>query len=191
MRRAIACLMLPGLVAATVVAATKIRADRDPAFDFSTLKTWSWRASGPGEVKVWLTAESKSEPVQRQYEPVIVQAVEGELARRGWTKAAPGAPFDFTVTYYVLITGGSSSQQMGQFLPAVTQWGLPPFTAQTTAVRFYPEGTLVLDVAAPRPDTVVWRAVAQAEVELEKTAAQRTVRLQRIIKDVVAKLPRK
>lgn len=191
MKRALVGVVLLALTATALTAATKIRAERDPAFDFTTLKTWAWRPSGPGDVKVWVTAESKSEPVQRQYEPVIVQSVEDELARRGFTKAAPGSTPDFIVTYYVLITAGSSAQQLGQFLPATTAWGLPPFTAQTTAVRMYPQGTFVLDVAAPAPEQVVWRAIAQAEVQLDKTEAQRAVRLQRIIKDVVAKLPRK
>ncbi len=91
----------------------------------------------------------------------------------------------------VLVTLGSASQQMGQFLPAVVQWGLPPFTAQTTALRAYPMGSFVLDIGSPDPSRVVWRAVAQAEIDSEKTEAQRTVRIRNIVKDVVAKLPRK
>ena len=80
---------------------------------------------------------------------------------------------------------------MGQFLPAVTEWGVPPFTAQTTAISVYPMGTFVLDVASPDVDHVVWRAVAQAEIDLEKTEAQRAVRIKSVVHDVVAKLPRK
>jgi hypothetical protein len=38
---------------------------------------------------------------------------------------------------------------------------------------------------------VVWRAVAQAEVDLDKTEAQRSARLRNIVRDVFAKLPRK
>jgi hypothetical protein len=185
-------LLALGLVVGSAIAligATKIKAERHPKFDFSTLHSWSWRTSGPGDVKVWLTADSKPEVVQRTYEPVIVQAVEDELTRRKFTKAT-GAPPDFVVTYYMLITAASSTQQMGQFLPAITEWGVPPFTAQTTATRVYPLGSLVLDIASPA-DRVVWRAVAQAEVELGRTEAQRTASLKRIIKDIVAKLPRK
>jgi hypothetical protein len=189
LRRTVLLLGLLALSAGVSIAGTKIKAERHPKFDFSTLKSWSWPASGPGDVKVWLTADSKPEVVQRTYEPVIVQAVEDELARRKFTKAA-GTAGDFVVTYYMLITAGSSSQQMGQFLPAITEWGVPPFTAQTTATRVYPLGTLVLDIASPA-DRVVWRAVAQAEVELGRSEADRSVRLKRIIKDIVAKLPRK
>ena len=190
MRRAIAAVLLCGLGAAVVTAGPKIQAQRDPKFDFSTLKTWAWNPSGPGDVKVWVSAESKSEPVKRTYEPDIMKAVEDELARRGLTRAA-GTQADFNVTYYVLITAASDTQQMGQFLPAVAQYGLPLFTPQTTAFSVYPLGSLVLDIASPDPSHVVWRAVAQAEVDLEKNEAQRSARIRSIVRDVVAKLPRK
>ena len=188
-RRALIPLAVVLISTTALIAGTKIKAERHPKFDFKTLKSWAWRASGPGDVKVWLTADSKPETVQRTYEPVIVEAVEAELARRGFTKAAGAAP-DFVVTYYVLITAASSAQEMGQFLPAVTEWGVPPFAPQTTATRVYPLGTLVLDLASPA-DRVIWRAVAQAEVELGRTEAQRSARLRTIIKDIVAKIPRK
>ena len=177
MRRAAAALLLFGLGATIVVAGPKVQVQSDPKFDFAGLKTWSWNPSAPGDVKVWVTATSKSEPVKRQYEPVLMQAVEDELARVGLTKASGARP-DFLVTYYLLITVGSSAHTMGQFLPPVTEWGLPPFT-------------LVLDVASPDVDHVVWRAVTEAKIDLEKTEAQRTVRIRNVVKDVVSKLPRK
>jgi len=190
MRRAAAALLLFGLGTTVLMAKPKIQIQSKPAFDFAGLKTWAWNPSGPGDVKVWVTANSKSEPVKRQYEPVLVKAVEDELAKLGLTRAS-GAPPDFMVTYYLLVTVGSSAQQMGQFLPNVTEWGLPPFTAQTTALSVYPMGTLVIDVASPDVQSVVWRAVAQAEIDLEKTEAQRVVRIKNVVHDVLAKLPRK
>ena len=72
------------MVVATVISidAVKVKAKADPAFDFSRLSTWSWNPT-PGSVKVVLTADSKSEPVQRRYEPVIMQAVGVEPDRAG------------------------------------------------------------------------------------------------------------
>ena len=190
MKRVAVLALLMTMVTAIAVAGVKVQSQRDPAFDFSRLKTWSWNPSGPGDVKVWVTAESKSEPVKRKYEPVIMQAVEDELARRGLSRASTTQP-DFNVTYYLLITVGTDAQQMGQFLPAVAQWGLPPFATQTTALSVYPQGSLVLDIASPDPSHVVWRAIAQAEIDLERTEAQRAVRIRNVVRDVIAKLPRK
>ena len=178
------------LAATVIVSATKIETNRDKKFDFSRLKTWDWSPAGPGDVKVWVSAHSKSEPVKRDYEPVIMRAAEDALTRRGYTKASGGPP-DFVLTYYVLITAGTQSHEIGQFLPATTAWAMPPFTAQTQSLRVYPLGTLVFDVASPDKDAIVWRAVAQAEVELQRTADKRTARLTEVVNEVLAKLPRK
>jgi len=182
--------LLVAMTAAVLTARVKIEVQWDEKFDFATLKTWTWNPSGPGSVKVWVTAESKSEPVQRAYEPVIMKAVEEELARKGITRAA-GGQADFTVTYYVLVTVAQNSQEMGQFLPPVTQFGVPAFAPATTSLKIFPQGSLVLDIASPDSDHVVWRAVAQAEVELDRTEAQRAARLRNIVRDVLTKLPRK
>jgi hypothetical protein len=189
-RRTVAVVVLLGLGATVAMAGPKVQVQRDPEFDFTTLKTWTWNPSGPGELKVIVTADSKSEPVKKSYEPVIMKAVEEELTKRGLAQAS-GAQPDFNVTYYLLITAGSSSQEMGQFLPAVTYYGVPPFAPQTTSLSIYPKGTLVLDVATPEPRQVVWRAVTQAKIELDNTEAQRTARLRDVVRDVLAKLPRK
>jgi uncharacterized protein DUF4136 len=174
------------------IAWAKVQAQRDPKFDFTRLKTWSWNPSSPGQVKVWVSADSKSEPVQRQYEPIIMKAVEEQFAARGYPKAT-GATSDFHVTYYVLVTMGSSSQYAGQFLPTNAQWGIPLFAPNTTALTVYPQGALVLDAASPTPGDVVWRGLGEAKIEIEKqlTDAQRAARLTALIKDVVAKFPKK
>ena len=190
MRVVMSACLLVALAASAPMARVKIEVQRDQKFDFASIKTWTWNPSGPGDVKVWLTAESKSEPVKRTYEPMIMAAVEAELARKGFTRAT-GGQADVTVTYYVLVTASTDSQSMGQFLPPVTQYGVPPFAPATTALKVFPEGSLVIDVAVPDPYHVVFRAVAQAEVELDKTEAQRSARLKNIVRDVFAKLPRK
>ena len=83
MKRTVAVFVLLGLVATVAMAGPKIQVQRDPEFDFATLKTWTWNPSGPGELKVIVTADSKSEPVKKSYEPVIMKAVEEELTKRG------------------------------------------------------------------------------------------------------------
>jgi hypothetical protein len=189
MRRMVSAIVLFGLGATILIAAPKVQVQRDPKFDFSRLKTWEWSPDGAGNVKVWVTAQSKSEPVKRQYGPVIMKAVEDELSARGFTRASGTKP-DFNMTYYVLVTLGSASQEMGEFLPAVTQWGLPPFTAQTTALRVYPMGTLVLDLAT-EPGGVVWRGVTQAEIDMDRTEPERAKRITSKVHDVIAKVPNK
>jgi hypothetical protein len=121
----LACLWAAGL------AAVKVRTEFNKAFDFSKSRTWAWNDLGAGEVKMARTAEDDPEVVRKRAEPVIRQSVEAELPKRGLQLAAPGVAPDLEVKYYVLITVGTQSQQVGQFLPAVSLWGLPPFSGPT------------------------------------------------------------
>ena len=47
MRRAVALLLLGCLGATIATAATKIKTESHPTFDFARLKTWSWNPSAP------------------------------------------------------------------------------------------------------------------------------------------------
>ena len=60
-----------------------------------------------------------------------------------------------------------STQTMGQFLPATTAWGLPPFPQATQSLKIMNRGSLVLDLSAK--GTVVWRGVAQAKIKMDAT----------------------
>ena len=182
--------LLVALSGTIAVARVSTKIQRDPKFDFSKLKTWSWNPSGPGDVKVILTADSKSEPVKRQYEPALMQAVEDQLSARGYTRAST-APSDFVVTYYVFVTAGTSSSFAGQDLPSNANYGIPPFAPQTTNVSMYPKGTLVLDMGSPAATNPVWRGIAEAKIESAKTDAERETRLRGIIKDLVSKFPKR
>src|SRR5262245_59462086 len=178
------------LAAAIAIAGVKVKSERDPKFDFSRLKTWAWNPSTPGTIKMVGQTLRDPEAVERKYQPVITQAIEEEFVRRGYTRAT-SAPPDFHATYYVLLTMGSSSQTAGQFLPTNAQWGIPLFAPSTTALEYYPQGTLVLDAAAPAPDRVIWRGAAEAKIEYENTEAKRTARIKGIIKDLLSKFPKK
>jgi hypothetical protein len=177
-------------VAATVVATARAdtKAQSDPKFDFTRLKTFGWHTP-PGEVKIWVTKQSneRAEPTRRQYEPVLMQAVETEMVKRGYARASGAAP-DFELTYYVLITVGTAAQQAGQFLDANYQFGIPLFAPQTTSLSVYPQGSIVLDAKAA--GTMIWRGIVEAKVETVASEAERSKRVQGFIKDVVAKFPK-
>jgi len=176
--------------ATLVMARTDITVQKDPKFDFTKLNTFGWNAN-PGEVKiiVSLEAEKKAEPAKRTYEPVLMQAVTDEMTRRGYTAAAGAAP-DFQLIYYVLITQGSVSQHMGQFLPTNATWGLPLWNSNTTAFKVYTEGAIVVDAYSP-PGTLVWRGMAAAKVDVMKTEEERGARIRQAMKDLIAKFPKR
>jgi hypothetical protein len=193
MRRLVCLLTVLALALATVdsaVAGIKVKTNKDPDFDFAAARTWAWSESGAGVVRMLRTADDDSESVRQRLEPTILDAVTQELTRRGFTAASAGAP-DVTVTYYLLVTVGSSAQVMGQFLPAVAQWGLPPFAAATQSYSVVQQGSLVIDLASPKMQQVVWRGVAQAEIDETRSDTERKTRIQEAVRDLIRRVPRK
>ena len=175
------------LAIVTVSAGVKIRTKADETFKFRGLRTWAWHPDGAGTVKMALTQNDNPEELRSQFEPTIIETVVKELAQRGWTEAQGNA--DLNVHYYLLISANTSTQAMGQFLPATMEWGLPPFSGSTTAFTVIEKGSLVLDVSAPSLKSVVWRGVAEAEIDRERSQEQRRTRVREAIRDMVKKLP--
>jgi Domain of unknown function (DUF4136) len=178
------------LVAGSLSARVKVQADGDPNFDFAPLKTFNWPVDGAGQVKMALTKDDDPEAFRRSREPALVAAVEAHLTARGYVKMQPGAPSDFTVAYFALISTNQQAQTMGQFLPGSVSWGLPPFLAVTQSLKIFEQGALVIDVR--RPDgNVVWRGVAQAELHRDRPDAERNKRLTGVVNDILKQFPPK
>ena len=172
-----------------ITAAVKVKTQFTKSFDFTKAKTWSWHEGAPGEVKMAVTADDNPEVVRQRAEPVIMEAVGATLPQRGLTAAAPGAPSDVKIKYYVLITLGTDAQTMGQFLPAVTAWGMPPFSGATQSYTVIERGSLVLDISANKE--VVWRGIGQAELKPGQTTEKRAALIREAVADILKKYPPK
>jgi hypothetical protein len=170
-------------------AKTDINVQYDKTFSFAGMRTWAWHPEGPGDTRLALTAEADPKRVAARADPVIIPAVEKELGARGFTKVADKP--DLYVHYYVLATIKQTSQQMGQFLPAVPEWGLPPFSAGTQGLSTYPVGTLLLDISSPAQKVIVWRGSAARKLDFESADGQRRKNLENAIRDVLTQFPPK
>jgi hypothetical protein len=98
---------------------------------------------------------------------------------------------DVYLHYYVLATVKQEAQITGQFLPAVPEWGVPPFTASTMALSIYPVGTLIIDVTSTAAKKIVWRGAAARQIDLERPDDQRKKVLERAIHDLLRRFPPK
>jgi hypothetical protein len=180
--------ILSAAVCATAHAAMKVKTQVDKTFDFSKVGTWRWNEAGMGKVIMARTADDDPEAVRLRAEPIIVEAVQAELAGRGIQHAA-SASADVTATYYVLITVVSNAQTIGQFLPSTLQWGLPPIPAATQSLRVVEQGSLVLDFGAG--ERLVWRGVANAELKPGQPLEKRRALLREAVREIAKRLPRK
>jgi len=100
-----------------------------------------------------------------------------------------GTTPDLVLTYYLLLTTNTSRQTMGQFLPPVAAWGLPPFAPATTSIKVIDMGSLVFDLSAK--GAVVWRGVAEAQIKLALDEKQRTALLREAAQKILERYPPK
>jgi Domain of unknown function (DUF4136) len=170
-----------------VLHAVDVRVEFDKAFDFKSVRTWTWHPGGPGDVKMARTQQDDPEAMRQRAEPVIVDAVTSELARIGLRPAGEETP-DLSVKYYLLLTVGSSAQALGQFLPATTMWGVPPFAPATQSLEVMNRGSLVLDLAAG--DKVIWRGLADARIRMGSDDKKGEGLIRTAVRDLLRKVPR-
>lgn len=181
--------LIVACASAIVLAKIKVQVDFDQAFDFGTLRTWTWHPDGPGNARMLMTKDDDSAAFKKQLEPRLLPLVEAELAGRGFAKAASGEP-DFYMTYYTLVTAGTSDQYMGQFLPG-TVWGVPFVPPATSSLSVFPHGALILDVTSRAQKMVVWRGVAQAEIKWDESQAKRDARVREAVQELLKQFPPK
>jgi uncharacterized protein DUF4136 len=169
----------------TALARVDVNVEFDKAFNFKAVRTWGWDPAGPGHVKMARTREDDPDAMKKRAEPLIVDAVTTEITGRGLQRA--DAEPDLTVTYYLLLTTNLSAQTMGQFLPATTAWGMPPFAGATQSLKFMNRGSLVLDLSAK--GTVVWRGLAQANIKVDVDEKKREALLRESVRDLLRRYP--
>jgi hypothetical protein len=172
-------------------AGTDITIDYDKTFSFAGLSTWAWHPEGAGDVRLALTADDDPKRVAARIEPVILPATERQLASRKFTKAPAPDGAHVWLHYYALLTLKDFAQVHGQFLPAVPDWGIPPFAASTSAIGVYPVGTIIMDITVPSRGEIVWRGAARREVNFETSDQKRREVIERAIRDMFKDFPPK
>ena len=186
-------LVIAAMLAAPIAlsAGVKVRSEYDKSFDFRGLTTWAWHPEGAGDVRMAVTADDDPAAMKERFEPVILDAVQKEMAGRGLNLAAAGGTPQLYVNYYVLISTNQSRQTMGQFLPTVPEWGIPPFSyGATQSLKVFEEGSLVLDVTSVKTRQLIWRGMAVAELQRKSAPEDRDIRLRSAIADVLKKFPK-
>jgi hypothetical protein len=165
---------------------------RDKAFDFDRVHVWAWHPDGAGGVKMALTAEDNPEQMRARIEPTIKQTVQEALAARGLTLRVDEQPQppDVYITYYVLLSTNAAAETAQMFGATTPEWTLPPVAMPTTNLRIIERGSLVLDVSSAATRTIVWRAVAQAEIDRGRSEPERLDRIQRAIRDLIKRWPK-
>ena len=183
--RAIAVAAFAVAAHSVLMARVDVRVEFDKTFDFKPMRTWGWNPQGPGQLKMARTQNDDPDAMHKHTEPIVVEAITTQLGERGLQAAASNP--DLVVTYYLLLTTSMSAQTVGQFLPATTGWGLPPFDAVTQSLKMMNQGSLVIDLSAK--NTIVWRGVAQARIKPDEDFKRREALIREGVRDLLRRYP--
>jgi ribosomal protein L17 len=178
------------LATVPLVAGVKVTIQNDKEFNFEGLKTYAWRLDGANPIRILENTLDKPEEVRKNLEPIILTAVDAELAKKGFKRLESGQP-DLYLDYYVLIGPNTQSQYRGQFVGAVPAWGLPDFAMSTSAIKIYEQGSVIIDVLSPAQKHTVWRAKAAAEMDRRRTPTERAGIINEAARKMFEKLPPK
>ena len=189
-KQALVVVAVLALAVAVVQAGVKVRAEFDKEYDFSKARTFGWHPDGAGEVKLLMREGGDPEQIRARWEPTIKDAIEREMTKRGLAAAASGVP-DLYLNYYFLSGPNSEAQTRGQFIGAVPPWGLPDFEMTTTSLKIFEQGTLILDLIDGPKRQIVWRGIAEAEVDRQRTPVEREKRLREAVVELLKKYPPK
>ena len=187
MKKTFGAIALLVAAAALVEARVDVKVEYDKTYPFKSVRSWAWNPSEAGRVIMARSERDDPEVAKKRAEPIIFDAVNIEMEKLK-LQPAKGEP-DLVLSYFLLLSTNMSSQSVGQFLPSVLNWGLPPFPPATQALKVMNRGSLVLDLSSK--GTVIWRGLADAKLETDTDDKKREKALRESIRDLLKKYPSK
>jgi hypothetical protein len=152
---------------ASVASAQDVRTDYDHNANFEQYHTYCW---------------GKVHTTNPLWEPRIEEAVDKELATKGWQKTQNGC--DVTIT----AVGSSQNQQEYQtFYDGLGGWGWGGFGETETTPVNYRTGTLVVDMYSNNNKHLVWRGTSSDT--LSNNAEHNEKNLDKAIDKMLKKFP--
>jgi hypothetical protein len=162
----------------------KVTTEYDRTATFASLRTYGWLPTPP---YMHAVAPDARDPrlLQEALDEPIRGAVDRILAAKRLTPAAPDAPADCYVVYYVAFGVGMNSDVLGAHYGYLTGWGSPFLGATpTTSLKVIEQGTLIVDILNRDKSTAIWRGKATGAVDHLRTGDER----QRTIDTAVLKM---
>lgn len=157
----------------------QVNTDFDPQQDFSGYHTYVWAA--PPQTN---DPRLDSPLAQRR----LQAAVDVVLAEKGLQPATGTGEPDVILGYYVALDNRVDVQQVTNYYG----WGYGRYYGAaypSTSVRYYDQGTLILDVADAKQKQLVWRGTGQAEVHKEMDPDRRQQRLEDAVRQIMKDFP--
>jgi len=155
----------------------KVRAEHDPKARFRSTGSYSWMTI-PG--KLAGDARFDKTTIARRMREII----EEELGRKGYEHRGLGYRVDFMVCYYAAVEKDLDAQN------AAKQRGYTSEDVGGSGQRFE-KGTLVIDIVHPETKKLMWRGIAEADIVVSVSEAEKLKRTSEAVRRILAKFPPK
>ena len=162
----------------------KVSQDYEQDYDFSALKTYSWKANDNDEYGL-----EDNDLVDNR----IREAIENELSAKSFTQIDTGKP-DFYVSYHVTIeqkvsssnvSGGVSIGRSSRGRYGSVGMG----TGSSTSV--YDQGTLLIDFTDAVNDRLIWRGISTQSVSDHLEPGESKVIINETVEKILQQFPPK
>lgn len=153
----------------TAVFADHVSIDYDHAANFAQIKTYSW---------------SKVETANSLWDARVKDAVDKELAAKGWTQVPSGGDVSL-----VAVEKTSVHQQYDTFYNGFGGWRWGGIGEETTTVDHYRVGTLVVSMFENDSKHLVWRGTSSSD--LSGNPDKNTKNLDKDVEKMFKKFPPK
>jgi Domain of unknown function (DUF4136) len=167
------------LVACSMTYAQDVRTNYVPGTDFSKYHTYAWVDEVGGVPLV-------GGHVDQILDTQVKEAVDSQMAAKGFTKVVDGGKPDLVIAYQLAITPEKQINGFGDARGGWGPWGggLDSFSA-TTSTSYV--GTFVLGMYDPAAKKLIWIGAAQHAIEPSKKQDKNQQRLnkgaQKLLKD--------
>ncbi|MCK5439186.1 MAG: DUF4136 domain-containing protein [Gemmatimonadetes bacterium] len=158
--------------------AVRVSQDYDTQFSFADLQTYGWiQESG--------MARDEQGVRYPLIEQRIQDAVDRTLASKGYRKVNANDA-DFVVAFHA---GTEDKLDVYSTYDYYGYGWRRGFATQTTNVRQYTEGTLLIDVIATSTRELVWRGVGSKSLSSDRDPEKVTQRINEAVADILAEFP--
>lgn len=162
------------VLAGTIAFAQNISYDFDASTNFAALKTYAWVRGTP-----------VADEINHKR---VVGAIEAQLAQKGLTRTEGPANADLLVAYHAAfdrdlqVSGFSSG--WGGYRFAGSRTG----TARTEQIL---TGTLAIDLISAKEKTIVWRAMATKDIDVNANPEKRGKNIEKTVEKMFKHYPSK
>jgi hypothetical protein len=167
------------LVACSVTYAQDVRTNYMPGTDFAKYHTYAW----VDEVQGVPSVGGRPDQI---LDAQVKQAIDSQMAAKGFTKVADGGKSDLLLGYQLMIDREKQINGFGDSWGGWGPWGggLNSFSASTSTINM---GTFVVGMYDPAAKKLVWIGAAQHAIEPSKKQEKNQQRLnkgaQKLLKD--------